>query len=385
MLEFLKNKFSKKTESDAPKKHSEQADSLTQNNESLQNFEKNSELTVDFLQADTKQTENLEKLDNAKNTENTPQEIQTNTPKKTWRERLFSGLKKTRAQWSGQIHHIFKRGKWDAELAEELEDLLLSSDVGIDATTHLLQTLKEKVKREKLEGEAALQKALEEVLTDFLKPLEQALNVDGAKPFVIMLAGVNGAGKTTSIGKLAKYYQAQGKKVLLAAGDTFRAAAREQLAKWGEKNEVTVIAQESADPAAVIYDAIAAARARGIDIVLADTAGRLPSQGHLMEEIAKVKRVIQKIIPEGPHETLLVLDAHIGQNALQQVLAFDHMIGVTGLVITKLDGTAKGGVLAAIAQRCPKPVRFIGVGEGIDDLRPFVAQDFVQAILENKN
>ncbi len=302
-------------------------------------------------------------------------------PPKTWRERLFSGLKKTRDQWGAQIHHVFKRGQWSAELAEELEELLLSSDVGIDATTLLLNTLKEKVKREKLEGEAALQNALKEVLTELLRPLEQPLNVDSAKPFVIMLAGVNGAGKTTSIGKLAKYYQAQNKKVLLAAGDTFRAAAREQLAQWGKKNEVTVVMQDSADPAAVIFDAISAARARDIDVVLADTAGRLPSQGHLMEEIAKVKRVIQKTLPEGPHETLLVLDAHIGQNALQQVQAFDHMLNVTGLIITKLDGTAKGGVLAAIATRCPKPVRFIGVGEGIDDLRPFVAQDFVEAIL----
>ena len=300
--------------------------------------------------------------------------------KKTWKEKLFSGLQKTRAQWGGQIQHMLKRAKVDAALLEELEELLLMSDVGIEASEKLIADLKTRAKKEKLDSPEAIRAALVDVTTELLQPLEKPLNVETAQPFVIMLAGVNGAGKTTSIGKLAKFYQAQGKKVLLAAGDTFRAAAREQLAKWGEKNDVTVIAQESADPAAVIYDAIAAARARGIDIVLADTAGRLPSQGHLMEEIAKVKRVIQKIIPEGPHETLLVLDAHIGQNALQQVMAFDHMINVTGLVVTKLDGTAKGGVLAAIAQRCPKPVRFIGVGEGIDDLRPFVAREFVEAI-----
>jgi fused signal recognition particle receptor len=195
-----------------------------------------------------------------------------------------------------------------------------------------------------------------------------------------MIAGVNGAGKTTSIGKLAKYFQGQGKSVLLAAGDTFRAAAREQLMTWGERNNVTVIAQESGDPAAVVFDAIAAAKARGIDVVLADTAGRLPTQLHLMEEIAKVRRVIQKADPTGPHEVMLVLDANIGQNALAQVKSFDKSITVTGLVLTKLDGTAKGGVIAAIARQCPKPVRFIGVGEGIDDLRPFVARDFVDAL-----
>jgi fused signal recognition particle receptor len=197
-----------------------------------------------------------------------------------------------------------------------------------------------------------------------------------------MIAGINGAGKTTSIGKLAKYFQAHGKSVLLAAGDTFRAAAREQLMTWGERNNVTVVAQDGGDPGAVIFDAIGAAKARGIDIVLADTAGRLPTQLHLMEEIAKVRRVIQKADPSGPHETLLVLDANIGQNALMQVKAFDKAIHVTGLVVTKLDGTAKGGVLAAIARQCPKPVRFIGVGEGIDDLRPFAARDFVDALFE---
>ena len=197
-----------------------------------------------------------------------------------------------------------------------------------------------------------------------------------------MIAGVNGAGKTTSIGKLAKHFQNQGKSVLLAAGDTFRAAAREQLAEWGRRNDVTVIAQESGDPAAVIFDAIAAAKARGIDVVLADTAGRLPTQLNLMEEIAKVRRVIQKAEPSGPHEVLLVLDANIGQNAIAQVKAFDKAAGVTGLVVTKLDGTAKGGVLAAIARQCPKPIRYIGVGESIDDLQPFRAGEFVAALFE---
>ncbi len=302
--------------------------------------------------------------------------------KPSWRERLFQGLAKTRAQWGGKLKTIFSRGKVDDELLEELETLLLTSDVGIEATTHLLDELKKAAKRDKLETPEAIQKALADALLETLKPLEQPLDFNTHKPYVIMIAGVNGAGKTTSIGKLAKYFQTQGKTVLLAAGDTFRAAAREQLQTWGERNNVTVIAQESGDPAAVIYDAIAAAKARGIDIVLADTAGRLPTQLHLMEEIAKVRRVIQKIEPEGPHETLLVLDANIGQNALQQVKAFDKAINVTGLVLTKLDGTAKGGVVLGIARQCPKPVRFIGVGEQIDDLRPFSAKDFVDALFE---
>jgi fused signal recognition particle receptor len=300
----------------------------------------------------------------------------------TWRERLFKGLAKTRAQWGGKLKSIFARGKVDDELLEDLEALLLTSDVGIEATAHLLDELKKAAKRDKLETPEAIQQALADALLATLLPLEQGLDVSGHKPYVIMIAGVNGAGKTTSIGKLAKYFQNQGKSVLLAAGDTFRAAAREQLETWGQRNNVTVIAQESGDPAAVIFDAITAAKARGIDIVLADTAGRLPTQLHLMEEIAKVRRVIQKADPTGPHETLLVLDANFGQNALAQVKAFDKSINVTGLVVTKLDGTAKGGVIAAIARQYPKPIRFIGVGEGIDDLRPFVARDFVDAIFE---
>ncbi|MDR0776674.1 MAG: signal recognition particle-docking protein FtsY [Azonexus sp.] len=300
----------------------------------------------------------------------------------SWRERLFQGLARTRAQWGGKLKSIFARGKVDDELLEELESLLLTSDVGIEATTHLLDELKKAAKRDKLETPQAIQQALAEALLDILQPLEQPLEIVGHKPYVIMIAGVNGAGKTTSIGKLAKYFQNQGKSVLLAAGDTFRAAAREQLQTWGERNNVTVVAQESGDPAAVIFDAISAAKARGIDIVLADTAGRLPTQLHLMEEIAKVRRVIQKVEPDGPHETLLVLDANIGQNALQQVKAFDKAVQVTGLIVTKLDGTAKGGVVAAIARQCPKPIRFIGIGEQIDDLRPFSARDFVEALFE---
>ena len=304
------------------------------------------------------------------------------THEPSWRERLKAGLARTRAQFGGKLKSMFSRGKVDDELLEELETLLLTSDVGMEATQHLLDELKLRAKRDKIETPEGIQNALSDALHELLLPLEKPLDISHHRPYIIMIAGVNGAGKTTSIGKLAKYFQAQGKSVLLAAGDTFRAAAREQLMAWGERNNVTVISQESGDPAAVIFDAISAAKARGIDIVLADTAGRLPTQLHLMEEIAKVRRVIQKADPTGPHETLLVLDANFGQNALMQVKAFDKSINVTGLVVTKLDGSAKGGVVAAIARQCPKPIRFIGVGESIDDLRPFVARDFVDALFE---
>jgi len=301
-------------------------------------------------------------------------------PKLSWTERLKAGLARTRAALNTPLSELFARAKIDDELLEELESTLLMADCGVEATTWLLAELKARVKKEKIESPAALRAALIELMTQLLAPLEQPLVIDDRKPFILMIAGVNGAGKTTTIGKLAKQFQKEGHGVLLAAGDTFRAAAREQLAEWGRRNEVTVIAQESGDPGAVVFDAISAARARGIDIVMADTAGRLPTQLHLMEEIAKVRRVIQKAEPSGPHEVLLVLDANIGQNAVQQVKAFDRAIDVTGLVVTKLDGTAKGGVLAAIARQCPKPVRFIGVGEGIDDLQPFKAREFVAAL-----
>ena len=303
-------------------------------------------------------------------------------PELSWRERLKAGLARTRAQFGGKLKSIFARGKVDDELLDELETLLLTSDVGLEATAHLLAELKARAKRDQIDTPEGIQRALADALHELLQPLEKPLEISAQRPYVIMIAGVNGAGKTTSIGKLAKHFHAQGLSVLLAAGDTFRAAAREQLQAWGERNQVTVISQESGDPAAVIFDAIAAARARGIDIVLADTAGRLPTQLHLMEEIAKVRRVIQKADPTAPHETLLVLDANFGQNALQQVKAFDKSIGVTGLIVTKLDGSAKGGVIAAIARQCPKPIRFIGIGEGIDDLRPFIARDFVDALFE---
>ena len=300
----------------------------------------------------------------------------------SWAERLKQGLAKTRQQLGSQLSGIFGGGKIDAEVYEDLESILLTSDVGISATEFLLDDIKNRVKRQSLDDTTQLKAALKEALADLLLPLQKPLITDKQQPFVIMLAGVNGAGKTTTIGKLAKYFQSQGKSVLIAAGDTFRAAAREQLQVWGERNNVHVVAQSSGDPAAVMFDAINSARAKNIDIVLADTAGRLPTQLHLMEEIAKVKRVMDKSLPGAPHEVLLVLDANTGQNAVNQVRIFDDALGVTGLVLSKLDGTAKGGVIAAIAQARPIPIRYIGIGEAIDDLREFNAAEFIDAMID---
>jgi fused signal recognition particle receptor len=306
-----------------------------------------------------------------------------NQPRRSWRERLFAGLSKTRQSIGGSVRSLFARGKVDDELLEELETLLLSADVGVEATVTLLEDLRQRARRHNLQTPEAIQAAMVDSLADLLQPLEAPLQITPppGTPFVIMVAGINGAGKTTTLGKLAHHFQAAGHSVLLAAGDTFRAAAREQLQAWGERNNVTVIAQEGGDPSAVIFDAVQAAKARGIGIVLADTAGRLPTQMHLMDEIAKIRRVISKAEVTAPHEVLLVLDGTIGQNAIGQVKAFDKAIGVTGLVITKLDGSAKGGVIAAIAKQCPKPVRYVGVGEQVEDLQPFTARAFAEALL----
>jgi fused signal recognition particle receptor len=298
-------------------------------------------------------------------------------------QRLKQGLSKTRQQFSSQLASLFGGGKIDDDTYEELETILLTSDLGVAATQKLLNQLKKRVAREQLNDTTALKSALKAELLAVLQPLEVPLITHTHKPYVIMLAGVNGAGKTTTIGKLANRFQAEGKTVLIAAGDTFRAAAREQLQVWGERNNVQVIASEGGDPAAVIFDAVNSAKAKQIDIVIADTAGRLPTQMHLMDEIKKVQRVIGKAYPSAPHEILLVLDANTGQNAVSQVKAFDDALGVTGLVLSKLDGTAKGGVIAAIAEARPIPVRFIGIGEAIDDLRPFSAQAFVDALFDD--
>ena len=306
--------------------------------------------------------------------------------------KLKEGLKNTGSRLSG----LLSGRRIDETLFEELEATLISSDAGLEATHFLMARLRQESKKAGLETAEQLKEALRQLLLDLLRPLESSPFLTESRrprPYVIMLAGVNGAGKTTSIGKLAKLFQGKGLSVLLAAGDTFRAAAREQLAVWGERNGVEVISQSggpgAADPAAVIFDAVHAAKARGTDVVLADTAGRLPTQLHLMEEVKKIKRVIAKADSTAPHEVWLVLDANTGQNALAQLKAFDAAMGVTGIILTKLDGTAKGGVLAAIARLAstrtsdkPLALAYIGVGEGLDDLRPFNAEEFVTALLD---
>ena len=308
--------------------------------------------------------------------------IEENRPSRsTLGERLRQSLAATRARLGKQLTALFAPGRAiDDELYDELETILLTCDVGVEATQHLVNATRERVKREKISDATGLRDALRSELLQLLTPLEEALNVRTNKPFVILLAGVNGAGKTTSIGKLTKQLVDAGLSVVLAAGDTFRAAAEQQLKVWGERNQVSVVAQEGGDAAAVIFDAIQSAQSKGVDVVLADTAGRLPTQLHLMEELKKVKRVIGKAMPDAPHEVLLVIDANTGQNAVNQVKAFDEALGVTGLILTKLDGTAKGGAIAGIARYKGIPVRYVGTGEGIDDLRPFDAAVFVDAL-----
>ena len=293
---------------------------------------------------------------------------------------LRKDLELTRSRWSKALGALRGRPNIDESLYEELEEQLLQADVGTAATTELVKRLRQAQRDKKIATGDALAEELKSVLAGLLAPLEKPFPEHPPKPFVILLAGVNGAGKTTTIAKLTKLFQSQGKSVLLAAGDTFRAAAVEQLAEWGRRHHVTVVAQEKGDSAAVIFDAMQSARAKGIDVVLADTAGRLPTQLHLMDEIRKVKRVMAKADATAPHETLLVVDANNGQNVVKQVKAFDDALGLTGLVVTKLDGTAKGGAVAAIAREHPVPIRFIGIGEKAADLRPFVARDFVDAL-----
>ncbi|MCS6945539.1 MAG: signal recognition particle-docking protein FtsY [Sutterellaceae bacterium] len=296
-----------------------------------------------------------------------------------WLARLKEGLARTRVNLVG----LFSGGVIDEALFEELEIALLQADVGVAATTELLQKLRSRIKLQGLKAAPQVRDALREEIATLLSACERPLDLQRPRPLILMVAGVNGAGKTTSIGKLAYWLSQQGKSVLLAAGDTFRAAAREQLAVWGERNGVQVIAQQSGDPAAVIFDAVAAARARSVDVLIADTAGRLPTQLHLMDELKRVKRAIDKALPGAPQEVILVLDGTNGQNVLAQVAAFDAAIGLTGLIVTKLDGTAKGGVLVALARaRLPAlPVYFIGVGEQLEDLQPFAARDFAAALL----
>jgi fused signal recognition particle receptor len=304
--------------------------------------------------------------------------------KSGWLSRLRSGLSRTGQSIGG----LFVGVRVDEALFEDLESALIMADAGVQASEALLTALRARVKKDKLEDANAVRQALTDILADHLRILEKPFVVGQFAPLVVMIAGVNGAGKTTSIGKLAHNLQQQGAKVLLAAGDTFRAAAREQLVEWGRRNQVTVIAQEGGDPAAVAFDAVNAGRARGMDVVMIDTAGRLPTQLHLMDELKKIRRVIAKADQQAPHEVLLVVDGNTGQNVLTQIKAFDEAIGLTGLIVTKLDGTAKGGTLAAVAAGSqgvrPVPVYWIGVGESMQDLQPFVAQEFAAAVVGNQ-
>ncbi|WP_082601444.1 signal recognition particle-docking protein FtsY [Achromobacter sp. Root83] len=311
----------------------------------------------------------------------TPEPAADAPKKASWLSRLKQGLSRTGQSLGG----IFVGVKVDENLFEELESALIMADAGLEATEKLLTALRARVKKDRIEDPAKVKTALCQLLADHLRPLERAFDLKRTQPLVVMIAGVNGAGKTTSIGKLAHTFQRQGASVLLAAGDTFRAAAREQLVEWGSRNNVSVISQEGGDPAAVAFDAVNAGRARGMGVVMVDTAGRLPTQLHLMEELKKIRRVIGKADAAAPHEVLLVVDGNTGQNALAQIRAFDAAITLTGLVVTKLDGTAKGGTLAAVAAGSqgvrPIPVYWIGVGESLEDLQPFVADEFAAALL----
>ena len=300
------------------------------------------------------------------------------TARQGWLGKLRTGLRKT----GSSIATVFTGARIDDALYEQLEEALLMADAGVNATQFLLDDLKRRVKESKTTEPAAVKALLVDALTDLLTPLEQPLTIGAHQPTVIMVAGVNGAGKTTSIGKLTHHLSNDGASVLLAAADTFRAAAREQLMVWAERNTVEIVHQMGGDPASVCFDAVSAGKARGKDVVLVDTAGRLPTQLHLMEELRKIKRVVQKADETAPHEVLLVIDGNTGQNALAQVKAFDEALGLTGLIVTKLDGTAKGGMLAAIARDKPVPVYFIGVGEQLDELETFSAREFAQALLD---
>ena len=302
--------------------------------------------------------------------------------------RIKTGLSRTRSNLGDGLANLFLGAKEiDEDLFEEIETQLLIADVGVEATAALLKTLSDRVDRKDLKDPSALYRALKDELALLLAPSQAPLEIPAQKdPFVILMVGVNGAGKTTTIGKLSKRFQSQGKSVLLAAGDTFRAAAVEQLQEWGKRNDVPVVAQHTgADSASVIFDAVQSAKAKGVDVVIADTAGRLQNKANLMDELSKIVRVMQKIDTSAPHEVMLVLDAATGQNALSQASVFGAAVGVTGLTLTKLDGTAKGGVIFALAQQLNLPIRFIGVGEQADDLRPFEADVFIDALFSDSD
>jgi len=388
MFDFLKKIFkgndSKKTESKPPKQPS------APSKKSSKSIEEVKKKTV------TKKTppiqKNKSKLIAAKTKpklKNDKISVQDQNPEApeqqktlSFSEKIKAGLKKTRDAISVNLSSLISIKKIDQNFYDDLEMTLIAADVGYAASQQIIEELKKRVKQEEIEDGTELKQLLKVILTELLQEIEKPLIHIKQTPFVILVVGVNGAGKTTTIGKLTKLLLDEGKSVLIAAGDTFRAAAKEQLQVWGDRNNVTVISQETGDPSAVIYDSMQSAKAKGIDIVIADTAGRLPTQKHLIDELAKIKKVIKKFDESAPHETILVLDANTGQNAINQIKTFNEAVTLTGLIMTKLDGTAKGGIVAAIAKENPIPLRFIGVGEKIDDLKIFSAEDYAEGMLE---
>lgn len=388
MFDFLKKIFkgndSKKTESKPPKQPS------APSKKSSKSIEEVKKKTV------TKKTppiqKNKSKLIAAKTKpklKNDKISVQDQNPEApeqqktlSFSEKIKAGLKKTRDAISVNLSSLISIRKIDQNFYDDLEMTLIAADVGYAASQQIIEELKKRVKQEGIEDGTELKQLLKVILTELLQEIEKPLIHIKQTPFVILVVGVNGAGKTTTIGKLTKLLLDEGKSVLIAAGDTFRAAAKEQLQVWGDRNNVTVISQETGDPSAVIYDSMQSAKAKGIDIVIADTAGRLPTQKHLIDELVKIKKVIKKFDESAPHETILVLDANTGQNAINQIKTFNEAVTLTGLIMTKLDGTAKGGIVAAIAKENPIPLRFIGVGEKIDDLKIFSAEDYAEGMLE---
>lgn len=316
----------------------------------------------------------------------TPETAQSKPEKKGFWRRLTQGLKKTSGSIGSGLFGIFRGKKIDDELFEELETQLLMADLGVATTTKIIDNLTQQANRKQLSDAEALYELLQEQLAEILEPVDKPLQIPQSdSPYVILMTGVNGVGKTTTIGKLAKQFKNEGKSVMLAAGDTFRAAAVEQLEVWGERNDIPVVAQQTgSDSASVLFDALQAAKARKIDVLIADTAGRLQNKANLMEELKKIVRVMKKVDPDAPHEVMLTLDAGTGQNAISQAKLFTEAVGVSGIVMTKLDGTAKGGVIFAVADQFAIPIRYIGVGEQLDDLRPFIAKDFIGALFDRK-
>ncbi len=354
-------------------------------NEAAQPVEQSESREAVSIEADvaTKAEESTTKVD-VVSVESTTIQPEPEPEKKGMFARIKAGLSRTKANLSEQLGNLFLGKKEiDDELLEDIETLLLTADVGVEATTDIIDRLTDRVARKQLADAEALHQALKQELAALLDQVEQPLVISGHKPYVILMVGVNGVGKTTTIGKLTKRFQSEGKSVMLAAGDTFRAAAVEQLQVWGERNNVPVVAQHTgADSASVLYDALQSAQSKNIDVLIADTAGRLQNKDHLMQELEKVVRVMKKIDESAPHEVMLILDAGTGQNAMSQAKIFKDAVGVTSITLTKLDGTAKGGIIFAIAKQLGLPIRFIGVGEQVDDLRPFVAEEFVNALFD---